>query len=215
MKAGPQPPVAAIRPHEVPSPHGSRIDDYYWLRDDTRTSPDVLAYLKAENEYRDAVTAALRPLEDELYREIVGRILQDDSSVPYRDHGWYYYRRFETGDEYPIFARRPGSLESPEQVLIDLREQARGLEYYDIGALEVSEDNRLLAYTEDTVGRRQHTLRFKSLETGRLLPDAIPNVDEAMAWAADNRRVLYVEKDPVTLLGLRVRVHVLGTDPSQ
>jgi oligopeptidase B len=215
VKAGPQPPVAAIRPHEVSSPHGSRIDDYYWLRDDTRTSPDVLAYLKAENDYRDAVTAALRPLEDELYREIVGRILQDDSSVPYRDHGWYYYRRFETGDEYPIFARRPGSLESPEQVLIDLREQARGLEYYDIGALEVSEDNRLLAYTEDTVGRRQHTLRFKSLETGRLLPDAIPNVDEAMAWAADNRRVLYVEKDPVTLLGLRVRVHVLGTDPSQ
>ncbi|MCE3285449.1 MAG: family peptidase, partial [Steroidobacteraceae bacterium] len=122
---------------------------------------------------------------------------------------------FGTGDEYPIFARRSGSLESPEQVLIDLREQAKGLEYYDIGALEVSEDNRLLAYTEDTVGRRQHTLRFKSLETGRLLPDAIPNVDEAMAWASDNRRVLYVEKDPVTLLGLRVRVHVLGTDPTQ
>jgi oligopeptidase B len=214
-KTGPTPPVAAIRPHVVRSPHGTRIDDYYWLRDDTRTSPEVLAYLKAENDYRDAVTAPMRPLEQELYREIVGRILQDDSSVPYRDQGWYYYRRFETGDEYPIFARRPGSLEAPEQVLVDLREQAKGLDYYDIGALEVSDDNRLLAYTEDTVGRRQHTLRFKSLETGQLLPDAVPNVEEGMAWAADNRRVLYVEKDPVTLLGLRVRVHVLGTDPAQ
>jgi oligopeptidase B len=213
-KVVPQPPVAAIRPHLVRSPHGMRTDEYYWLRDDTRTSPEVLAYLKAENDYRDAVTAAVRPLEQELYGEIVGRILQDDSSVPYRDHGWYYYRRFEAGDEYPIFARRPGSLEAPEQVLIDLREQARGLDYYDIGAVEVSDDNRLLAYTEDTVGRRQHTLRFKSLETGQLLPDAVPNVEEGMAWAADNRRVLYVEKDPVTLLGLRVRVHVLGTEPS-
>ena len=100
-------------------------------------------------------------------------------------------------------------------MLIDLREQAKGLDYYDIGALEASDDNRLLAYTEDVVGRRQHTLRFKSLATGQLLPDAVPNVEEAMAWAADNRRVLYVEKDPVTLLGLRVRVHVLGTDPAE
>ncbi len=214
MKAGPQPPVAATHPYVVESPHGAREDDYYWLRDDTRTSPEVLGYLQAENAYRDAVTAALRPLEDELYREIVGRILQDDASVPYRDHGYWYYRRFETGDEYPIFARRPGSIDAPEQVLIDLREQAKGLDYYDIGALEASDDNRLLAYTEDTVGRRQHTLRFKSLDTGRLLADAVPNVEEAMAWASDNRRVLYVEKDPVTLLGLRVRVHVLGTDPS-
>ena len=215
MKAGPQPPVAAIRPHAVPSPHGVRVDDYYWLRDDTRTSPEVLAYLEAENAYRNAVTASLRPLEEELYREIVGRIRQDDASVPYRDHGYWYYKRFETGDEYPIYARRPGSLDAPEQVLIDLRAQARGLDYYDVGALEASDDNRLLAYTEDTVGRRQHTLRFKSLETGQLLPDAIPNVEEAMAWAADNRRVLYVEKDPVTLLGVRVRIHVLGTDPAE
>ncbi|HET7204367.1 MAG TPA: S9 family peptidase [Steroidobacteraceae bacterium] len=215
MKAGPQPPLAAIHPHVVESPHGARPDDYYWLRDDTRTSAEVLGYLQAENAYRDAVTAALRPLEDELYREIVGRIRQDDASVPYRDHGYWYYRRFETGDEYPIFARKPGSLEAPEQVLIDLRAQARGLDYYDIGALEASDDNRLLAYTEDTVGRRQHTLRFKSLETGQLLADAVPNVEEAMAWASDNRRVLYVEKDAVTLLGLRVRVHVLGTDPAE
>ncbi|MGI9247083.1 MAG: S9 family peptidase, partial [Steroidobacteraceae bacterium] len=214
MTQRPVPPVAAMRPHAVTSPHGERIDDYYWLRDDTRTAPEVLAYLTAENAYRDAATAALRPLEDTLYGEIVGRIRQDDSTVPYRDHGYWYYRRFDTGDEYPLYARRAGASDGPEQVLLDLRAQAPGLDYYDIGALEVSDDNRLLAYTEDTVGRRQHTLRFKRLETGDLLPDAVPNVEEGMAWAADNRRVLYVEKDPVTLLGLRVRVHELGTDPA-
>jgi oligopeptidase B len=214
MSVGPTPPVAARRLHEVRSPHGSRLDEYYWLRDDTRSASEVLDYLRAENKYRDAITSRLRPVEDSLYAEIVGRIRQDDSTVPYRDHGYWYYRRFETGDEYPVYARRPGSVEAPEQVLLDLREQARGIDFYEIGALEVSHDNRLLAYTDDTVGRRQHTLRFKSLETGAPLPDAVPNVEEAMAWAADNRRVLYVEKDPVTLLGLRVRVHTLGTDPA-
>ena len=214
MSETPRPPVAARRPHEVRSPHGTRVDDYYWLRDDTRSSSEILEYLRAENAYREAMTQRLRPLEDRLYEEIVARIRQDDSTVPYRDHGYWYYRRFETGDEYPVYARRAGTVEAPEQVLLDLREHSRGHDFYEIGALEVSHDDRLLAYTDDTVGRRQHTLRFKSLETGAPLPDAVPNVEEAMAWAADNRRVLYVEKDPVTLLGLRVRVHTLGTDPS-
>ena len=169
---------------------------------------------RAENAYREALLGRLKPLEDKLYAEIVGRIRQDDSTVPYRDQGYFYYRRFDAGDEYPVYARRPGSLEGPEEVLLDLEAQARGLDYYDVGALEVSHDNRLLAYTDDTVGRRQHTLRFKVLETGVVLPDAIGNVEEGMAWAGDNRTVLYVEQDPVTLLGVRVRKHVLGTDPA-
>lgn len=214
MSARPSPPVAARKPYEVRSPHGVRVDDYYWLRDDTRTAAEVLDYLRDEDAYREAVTAPLRPLEDALYAEIVARIRQDDATVPYRDHGYWYYRRFETGDEYPVYARRPGNMDGQEQVLLDLREQAHGLDFYDLGAFEASHDDRLLAYTDDTVGRRQYTLRFKSLETGNPLPDAVPNVEEAMAWAADNRRILYVEKDPVTLLGLRVRVHLLGTDPA-
>jgi oligopeptidase B len=209
----PSPPVATIRPHDVASPHGSRVDDYYWLRDDARAAPDVLEYLRAEEAYRAAVTAAWQPLEDRLYREIVGRIRQDDASVPYRDNGYWYLHRFDMGDEYPVYARREGSADGPEQVLLDLRENARGLDYYDVGSIEVSHDNRLLAFTEDAVGRRQYRLRFKSLVTGELLPDQVPNVEEGVAWTADNRRVLYVEKDPVTLLGLRVRVHELGTDP--
>jgi oligopeptidase B len=208
------PPVAAMRPHRIESPHGARSDDYYWLRDDARAAPEVIAHLEAENAYREAATASWKPLQDSLYREIVGRIRQDDASVPYEDNGYWYLQRFDTGDEYPVYARRAGSADGPEQVLLDLREQARGLDYYDVGSVEVSHDNRLLAYTEDAVGRRQYTLRFKDIASGALLPDAVPNVEEGIVWTADNRHVLYVEKDPVTLLGLRVRVHELGTDPA-
>jgi oligopeptidase B len=209
------PPVAAARPHAVRSPHGVRHDDYYWLRDDTRTDPAVLKYLRAENEYRLAVNARLRPLEAALYAEILGRIKQDDSTVPYRDHGYWYYRRFDAGDEYPVYARRPDGAEAAEQVLLDLRAEAHGLDYYDVAAIEVAPDDLLLAYTEDAVGRRQYTLRFRRLDGGERLPDAVPNVEEGMAWTADSRHVLYVEKDPVTLLGCRVKVHELGTDPAQ
>jgi oligopeptidase B len=209
-----EPPVAAIRPREIRSPHGTRTDEYYWLRDDTRTDPEVLAHLQAENAYTDAILAPLVPLEDELFREIVGRIQQDDATVPYRKRGHWYYRRFESGDEYPLYARRPGSLDAPEQVMLDLDELAHGHEFYDVGELEVSPDNRLLAYAEDTVGRRQFTLRFKDLASGRVLPDAIANVEAAVAWTADSAGVIYIEKDPQTLLGRRVRRHVLGTDPA-
>ncbi len=213
MTAAPQPPVAAMKPHEVKSPHGTRLDEYHWLRDDAREDAAVLAHLAAENAYKDAMLAPLRPLEEKLFAEIVGRIKQDDVTVPYRDRGHWYYRRYEAGDEYPVYARKAGSLEAPEQVLLDLDELARGHDYYDVAELEVSPDNRLLAYAEDTVGRRQYTLRFKDLETGRTLPDVIPNAEAAVAWAADSRSVLYIEKDPQTLLGNRVRRHVLGTAP--
>jgi oligopeptidase B len=214
MTARPQPPAAAMKPHELKSPHGTRVDEYYWLRDDAREDAGVLAHLAAENAYKDAMLAPLRPLEEKLFAEIVARIKQDDVTVPYLDRDHWYYRRYEPGDEYPVYARKAGSLEAPEQVLLDLEEMARGHDYYDVAEFEVSPDNRLLAYAEDTVGRRQYTLRFKDLETGRTLPDAVANVEAAVAWAADSRSVLYIEKDPQTLLGHRVRKHVLGTDPS-
>lgn len=209
-----QPPVAALKPHEVASPHGGRQDEYHWLRDDARTDPEVLAHLAAENAYKDAMLAPLAPLEARLFDEIVGRIRQDDSSVPYRERGYWYYQRFETGREYPLHARRAGSLASPEEVMLDLEQLARDRDFYEVGALEVSPDTRLLAYAEDTVGRRQYTLRFKDLATGEVLRDAIPNVEAAIAWAADSRTVLYIEKDPATLLGNKVRSHRVGTDPA-
>ncbi len=207
------PPVAMVKPYTVESANGNRVDNYYWLRDDSRRNPDVLAYLNTENAYADAMLAHVAPLKAKIYDEIVGRLKQDDSSVPYRDNGWWYYSRFETGQDYPIYARRQQTLMAPEQVLLDVPKLAVGKGFYHVASREVAPDNRLLAYTEDTTGRRQHTLRFKSLVDGKLFADSIDNVEPDLAWTADSRAVFYIEKDPVTLLGHKVRKHVLGTDP--
>jgi oligopeptidase B len=208
------PPVAAMRPHTVTSPYGARTDPYYWLRDDERTNPEVLAYLAAENAYRERCMAPSKPFEDALYAEIVSRLKQDDASVPYRKRGYWYHTRFEPGKEHPIFARRKGSIDAPEELLLDANALAAGHDYYRIGALEVSPDAAWLAFCEDTVGRRQFTLRFKNLRSGEILPVAIPDVEPDLAWANDNQTLLYVEKDPETLLGLYVKKHVLGADPA-
>ncbi len=209
----PVPPIAAARPHVVASPFGQRIDPYYWLRDDERSNPEVLEYLAAENAYRECCMAAYKPLEDALYEEIIARLKQDDSTVPYRMRGYWYSTRFEQGKEHPIFVRRNGSLQAPEEILLDANELAAGHDYYRIGAIEISPDSAWLAFCEDTVGRRQYTLRFKNLRTGEFLSTAIPDVESDLAWANDNKTILYVEKDPETLLGVYVRKHVLGTDP--
>jgi oligopeptidase B len=207
------PPVAAIRPHTITSPHGVRTDPYYWLRDDERANPEVLAYLTAENAYRERCLGAGKPFENALYEEIVGRLKQDDAGVPYRKHGYWYNTRFEHGKEHPIFVRREASLDAPEEILLDANALAVGHDYYRIGALEVSPDSAWLAFCEDTVGRRQYTLRFKNLRTGEILKVAISDVESDLAWANDNQTILYVEKDPETLLGLYVKKHVLGEDP--
>jgi oligopeptidase B len=188
------------------------MDPYYWLRDDERANPEVLAYLAAENAYRERRMSVTKPFEDALYDEIVARLKQDDSSVPYLKRGYWYHTRFEPGKEHPIFVRRLGTA-SPEEILIDANSHALGHDYYRIGALEVSPGGGWLAFCEDTVGRRQFTLRFKNLRSGEILEVAIPDVEADLAWANDDRTLLYVEKDPETLLGLYVKKHVLGTDP--
>jgi len=220
------PPDVEPRPHQVRAPFGAvRDDEYYWLRDDQRARPEVIAYLEAENAHADAVMAPLKPLQDALYEEFVGRIKQDDASVPYRERGWWYYTRYETGQDYPVHARRrdaqgmdalavqrdveagaPG-----EQVLLDVNAMAAGKDYFSVGDYEVSQDNRLLAWAEDAVGRRQYTIRFRDLETGEVHPDVIEGVSANLVWADDNRTLFYVENDPETLLTVRVRKHVLGT----
>ena len=199
-----------MRSRRVSSPNGARDDVYYWLRDDTRTDPDVLSYLQAENQYTETVLAPVQPLIDRLYTEIVARIKQDDSTVPVRYHGYWYSIRFATGQEYPIVVRWPDAPGAEEVILLDGNALASGQPFFQLGGYEISPDNRLLAYTEDTVGRRQYRLRVKDLTTGTLLPDVIENVDAGVAWAEDNRTLLYVEKDPVTLLGRRIRRHRLG-----
>ena len=209
-QSAPVPPVAAQKPHVVKGPL-ARNDPYYWLRDDTRKNPEMLAYLGAENAYADAVLAPTRPLQDKLYSEFVGRIKQDDSSVPVRERGYYYYTRFNVGQDYPIVARKLGSLQAKEEVMLDEPAMAKGHGFFSVSGTSVSQDNRLLAYALDTVGRRQYTLKVKDLNTGKTLPDTVANVEPDLAWADDNRTVYYIEKDPVTLLSKRVKAHVLGT----
>lgn len=200
-----------MRSHRVASPNGARDDSYYWLRDDTRSDPDVLNYLKAENAYTEAMLAPVQSQIDGLYTEIVARLKQDDATVPMRYRGYWYAVRYATGQEYPIVVRRADTAGAAEDILLDGNALASGQPFFQLGGYEVSPDNRLLAYTEDTVGRRQYRLRIKDLVTGTLLPDTIENVDGGVAWADDNRTLLYVEKDPVTLLGRRIRRHTLGS----
>ncbi|MEP9400808.1 S9 family peptidase [Sphingomonas sp. VNH70] len=205
-----EPPRAAKRPHAVVSPNGTRTDEYYWLRDDTRKNPEMLAYLNAENAYADARLAALKPLKDRLYAETVSHIQQDDSSVPYRENGWWYQSRFVTGADYPLIERRR-TPEAPAELLFDQSAMARGHGYFALSDWAVSPDNRLVAWAEDVVGRRQYALKVKDIATGRIVDTGITNIEPNIVWAGDNRTVLYVAKDPVTLRGYRVMAHVLGT----
>jgi oligopeptidase B len=207
----PKPPVAERRPFEVVSPNGNRRDDYYWLRDDSRKSKDVLAYLEAENAYRDAYMAPSAGLIQKLYDELVARLQPDEASVPFLDRGYFYYSRFVPGLDYAVHARRKGTMTAPEEVLLDGNAMAQGHSFFQIGDTEVSPDGTLLAYTEDEVGRRQYTLHIKNLKTGATLSDRVENVQPSFVWAADNRTLVYVEKDPVTLLSVRVRKHSLGS----
>ena len=225
--ATPTPPDVEKRAHEVRAPHGAvRQDEYYWLRDDSREDKAMLAYLEAENAYVDQVMAPLKPVEDTLYDEFVARIKQDDASVPFRDNGWWYYSRYETGKDYPVHARRKdgagvGAAEimrlneagdfATEQVLLDVNAMAEGKDYFSVGVYETSPDNRILAWADDSVGRRQYTVRFRNLETGEVYPESITGLSADMVWADDNRTLFYVENDPETLLTVRVKKHVLGT----
>jgi oligopeptidase B len=207
-------PVAAQHPYSVRSPNGDRADEYYWLRDDTRSSQEMLRYLSAENAYKDALLAPLAASKQALRDEIVSRIAQTDESVPVRDNGYDYQTRFVQGREYPVHVRRRAQAGAPEQLLLDGNALAQGHEYFSIGQHSVSSDGQRLAWTQDTVGRRQYVLRFKHLETGQLYPEEIANVEPDIAWTADPETVLYIEKDPETLLGTRVRRHRLGADPA-
>jgi oligopeptidase B len=207
----PQPPVAAKKAHQVVSPNGSREDEYYWLRDDKRENPEMLAYVTAENAYADAMLAHIKPLETKVYNEIVGRLKQDDSTVPYLMNGYWYFRRYETGKEYPIYSRRAAAEGSPEEILLNGNELSKGHDFFEIGDIAISPDSRLMAWAEDTVGRRQYVVKVMELATRRVYPVALTNVENNVIWAGDNQTFFYIEKDPETLLGFRVRSHRLDS----
>ena len=214
MKSGkPTPPVAKRVPHRLEKHGHVRQDDYYWLRD--RESPEVIAYLEAENAYADEVMAHTLPLQAKLYDEIVARIPQLDESVPIFVDGYFYYHRFEPGRDYAVYARRRSTMESPEEVMIDVNELAAGHGYFDVSDLSVTTDGEILAFATDAVGRRIYTLQFRNLHTGEALNDRIPDMAGNFAWANDNRTIFYTRQDPETLRWNRVYRHVLGSDPAR
>jgi oligopeptidase B len=208
-----QPPTPARKPHKLVTHAHTRTDNYYWMRD--RDNPEVLKYLAAENRYLDRVMAPLKPLRETLLNEFRTRIKQTDESVPYRKDGYFYYTRMENGKNYPIFCRKKGALEAPEEVLLDANRAAEGHKFFSVGDLDVSQRNDILAYATDTVGRRFYTIRFRDLGTGKELPDVIPDVTSSMAWANDNKTLFYARQDPQTLRAYRIYRHVLGTDPGR
>ncbi len=219
-----EPPVAEKIPKELVAHSDTRIDNYFWMRlsDEQKNAETadeqtqkVLDYLNAENEYKEKMLEHTVQLQQDLFDEIVGRIKQDDESVPYKENGYYYYTRYEEGKEYPIYCRKKESLEADEQVMLNVNILAEGYDYFQIGGLSISEDNKILAYGVDTVSRRRYTIYFKNLETGKLLKDEIPNTTGGVTWANDNKTVFFSTKDEQTLRSDRINIYKLGGNAPQ
>ncbi|MEO6347555.1 MAG: oligopeptidase B, partial [Aquaticitalea sp.] len=203
--------------------HGDkRTDNYFWMRlsdeqknaktPDAQTQ-DVLDYLNAENDYLGKVMEHTKSLQDTLYNEIVGRIKKNDASVPVKDNGYEYYSRYEEGNDYAYYCRKKiGS--DQEEIIFNGPEMSKGHDYYGIGGQNVSPDNRLMVFGIDTISRRQYTLFFKDLQTGKLLPDQLKNVSGEAVWANDNKTVFYSAKDEHTLRQDKIYKHTLGTEQS-
>lgn len=212
QSAAPRPPVAEKRP-KVDTLHGDvRRDDYSWFRN--RQDPAVIRHLEAENAYTESMQQHLAPLRETLYAEMLGRIKETDLSVPYRKDGWWYYTRTEKGKAYPIFCRKKGSLDAPEQVIYDQNEAAKGRKFHSLGAFEVSPDGQLLALLVDTTGYEDFTLRVRDLRTGRYLPDRKEKLGFGLAWASDNRTIFYATTDSAKRRD-RVWRHRIGTSVRQ
>lgn len=206
----PKPPIAKKIP-KTTQIHGYTVtDDYAWLADKTKTDKDMLAYLKAETDYADAMMASTKGFQDSLYKEMLARIKETDENVPYKNGEYFYYTRTEQGKQYPIFCRKKGSLTAAEEVTIDMNEMAKGHDYFGIGAYNISDNGNLLAFSTDTTGFRQYTLFVKDLTTGKI-SDKIAERVNMVAWATDNKTVFYVTEDATTKRTDKLFRHVLGS----
>ncbi len=207
------PPVAEKKNFDRIIHNDTVVDPYYWMNDYFKKGPDssrVVAYLDAENAYTEAMMKDTDGLQDVLFKEMKGRIKETDESVPYLRNGYYYYQRTEEGKQYYKLCRKKGSLDAPEEVLLDVDKMAEGFAYYALGGATVSPDNKLLAYGVDTVSRREYVIHIKNLETGEILPDRIIRTSGGSVWAADNKTLFYTAKNPVTLLSEKIKRHTLG-----
>jgi oligopeptidase B len=207
----PTPPRAKRVPHRLEHHGHVRTDEYYWLRD--RENPEVLAYLQAENEYAATLRSHTRDLEQALFEEICGRIQPTDLSVPFRLGDFWYYIRYEEEKEYALYCRKEKSLTTPESIMVDGNELARGHDYFSLGNWAISPGQDILAYAIDTQGRRIFTIGFKNLTTGETINECIPLVTGNMEWGNDNCTLIYSRQDPETLRSNQIFRHRLGTNP--
>ncbi|ALO41913.1 S9 family peptidase [Pseudoalteromonas phenolica] len=207
-------PIAKKIPHEMEIHGHKRVDNYYWMRDDERKDPEIIAHLEAENAYTAAQLSNTEKLQQTLFEELKSRIQKDDNSVPTKRGNYFYSSEMRGDNEYPIFVRSSDFKGTDKQVLLDVNELAKGHEYYSASGLSASPNDQLLAYGEDTVSRRIYTIQVKDLKTGKLLDDKIEGAQASVVWANDNEHFYYVKKDPQTLLGYQVYRHKLGTPQS-
>lgn len=208
-------PVAEKIPHTMTLHGQTRVDDYYWMRDDERKDPKIIAHLNAENDYTKAQFTPYEGLKKQLFEELVARLDKDESSVPYFWHKHWYYRYYKEGFEYPVVARKTAMDNNDELVLLDVNERAAGHDFYGLGGVSVSPDESKLVFGEDLLSRRIYTLYFKDLIDGELIADKLEGTDGRVVWANDNQHVFYIAKDPQTLLGYQVFRHKLGTEQAK
>lgn len=207
-----EPPRAKKEMKELTIHGHTRFDPYYWLNE--RNNPEVIAHLEAENAYKEAVMEPTKELQGKLYNEIVGRIKQDDSTVPFFDNGYFYYVRYEEGQEYPLFCRKKGDLGTEEEIMLNVNEMAQGFDFYHVAGLSVSKNNKYVAYGVDTLGRRLYTLHVKNLETGATINYSISNTSPGYAWANDNETIFFTLKDEITLRPYVVIKGNINNDPA-
>ena len=211
-------PTTEKKPYEMIAHGDKRIDDYYWMNDYFKKGPDstkVVDYLKAENAYLDTMMSATRKLRDDLYNEMRARIKEKDESVPVFNNGYYYYTRTDEGKQYYKYCRKKGTLDAPEEILLDVDSMGTDIPYLSVAGFNVSPDNKLLAFGVDKVSRRQYTLQVKNLETGEILKDQITGASAGIAWAADSKTFFYTLNNPATLLTEKIKRHTLGDDASK
>lgn len=202
------PPTAKKIPKTLEKHGDKRVDDYFWLND--RQNKEVIDYLNSENQYYEEMTAHTKGLKNLLFEEMKGRIKEDDSSVPYFFNGYWYITRFETGKDYPIYARKKGSLTAKEEILFDCNEMAKGHSYFQLGGVSISPDNKYASFGVDIIGRRIYTIQVKNLQTGKLFEDKIENTTGSSTWANDNKTLFYTLQDKQTLRSDKVFKHKLG-----
>lgn len=204
-------PIAEKRPHVMEIHGDRRVDDYYWLRDDSRSDPEILAYLEQENAWTAHESQASQTLHATLYEEMVGRLSPEESSVPVLMGNYWYYNRYQAGQDFAIHARRAGNLEAEEEILLDGNARAEGHDFYSLANLLPSDDGRYIAIAEDFVGRRIHDIRILDTQSGEYLADQLTGAAPDLAWSTDGQFLFYIRRDPQTLLAKFVMRHAVGT----